>query len=57
MTKRLEQGEERSGVIMLAGEDSALLLVQSYWVIWLTLSTVVAMVLGGVILRNYQEVK
>lgn len=42
---------------MPSGEDSALLLVQGYWVIWLTFSAVVAMVLGGVILKNYQEVK
>lgn len=42
---------------MLAWEDSALWLIQSYWIIWLTFSAVVAMVLGGVILRNYQEIK
>lgn len=42
---------------MLAWEDSALLMVQGYWVIWLIFSAVVAMLLGGVILRNYQEIK
>lgn len=47
----------RGGVSVVAWEDSALWLVQSYWVIWLVFSAVVAMVLGAVILRNYQEIK
>lgn len=42
---------------MHAWEDGALWLVQSYWVVWLVFSAVVAMVLGGVIFRNYQVIK
>ncbi|WP_282432968.1 hypothetical protein [Desulfosporosinus sp. Sb-LF] len=42
---------------MIACEDSALWLIQSYWVIWLIFSAVVAMFLGGVIFKNYEEIK
>ncbi len=48
---------KRGGDIMLAWEDSALWLIQSYWIVRLTFSAVVAMLLGGVILSNYQEIK
>lgn len=49
--------EGKGGAIMQAWEDSALWLIQSYWIVWLAFSGVVAMVLGGVIIRNYEAIK
>lgn len=40
----------------MVSQDCSLLLIQSYWVIWLVGSFAVSIFLGGVIFRNYYEV-
>ena len=48
---------DEGGGIMVTWESGSLCLIQSYWIIWLVGSAIVAIVLGAVIIRNYQAVK